>query len=173
MLNANNINGGVETTAQGEINPYCRFDRYRRVNTCLSAGLPNPCHMAWHRRRPVIRLQVTQRKSRLCSIVRLRCENTGKLPTGEANRELYGSRWQGGQMWGGFFHPLRLHTRTSAHILSKQNLFKHSLVQWKKELGKPINKSIKRLFPLEGSTSGVSLHFNFNALCSSCEDVRM
>lgn len=48
-------------------------------------------------------------------------------------------------MWEGFFHPMRTHT------LSKQNLFKHSLVKWKERLRKPINNSIKGLFPLKAA----------------------
>lgn len=59
-----------------------------------------------------------------------------------------------GKRWRAFFFTLlRKHARTHtcARILSNQSFFKHSLAQWKEELRKQINKSIKGLFPLKAA----------------------
>lgn len=152
MLNTNNIDGGVETTAQGEINPYCRSDHYRRVNTCLSTGLPNPCHMAWYRRRPMIRQQVTQRLSRA-----LFNSEAPMLKRWQSDRQVRqtgsckAADGREGKRGRASSTPLPRQAHTYAHILSKQNLFQRSLVQWKEKLRKPINKRIKGLFPLKAS----------------------
>lgn len=69
-----------------------------------------------------------------------------KQPTGEANRKSQAADGREGKCGRAFSTPC-----ARAHTLSKQNLFKHSLVKWKERLRKPINNSIKGLFPLKAA----------------------